>query len=434
MSIEVVREDKGKGLEVQLRVTIPAEELDHQRTLKLKEWAHKVKLPGFRPGRVPAHEVRKRYESAAHQELLQKMIQDSLQEAIRQVDVEPVAQPTINIKSSAIGSMLEYQVNFEQYPEIKLAKFESCTVKTPITTLPEKEVTAAIEKVRQQNRQFEIVEKPAELNNELVVDFKGLINGEPFEGGSASGYKLILGQGRMLADFETPLLGKCAGDTVEFPLTFPKDYHSQHLAGQSVHFTVKIYTVASGDLPELNEKFFKHLGLNPPTQTVFEAEVKQPLQSQLDQQVRELAKRRVFDMLISKHKVQLPEVLVEETLKNLEKDHTKQHKSPPSTREQKSLLKMAQRQVSLGLIMREIMRAQAIQLDELRVESAIRALAVPYVDSSVFVKWYQEDPARMEQIRSRVLEDQVVDWVLSKVKVKDEKVAYHQVTTLLAKE
>lgn len=434
MSIEVVREDKGKGLEVQLRVTIPAEELDQQRALKLKEWAQKVQLPGFRRGRVPAAEVRKRYESAAHQELLQTMIQESLQEAIRQVDVEPVAQPKLNIKSSAIGSMLEYQVNFEQYPEIKLAKFESCTVKKPITDLPEKEVQAAIEKVCQQNRQFEVVEKPAELDNELVVDFKGLMNGEPFEGGSASGYKLILGQGRMLEDFETPLLGKCAGDTVEFPLTFPADYHSQNLAGQSVHFTVKIHTVASGDLPELNEKFFKHLGLNPPTQAVFETEVKEPLQSQLDQQLWELSKRRVFDVLISKHKVQLPEVLVEETLKNLEQDHKKKNNSPPSTREQKSLLKMAQRQVSLGLIMREIMRDQAIQLDELRVESAIRALAVPYVDSSVFVKWYREDPARMEQIRSRVLEDQVVDWVLSKVKVKDETVAYHQVATLLEKE
>lgn len=434
MTFDLVREDKGKGLGVQLRITVPADQLNQQRDSKLKQWAKKVKLDGFRPGKVPMREVRKRFESAAHQECLQQTIQEVLQDAIKQIDVEPITQPKINIASSNIGEVLEFEVKFDQCPEVKLMNFAKSTIKKPVSALTKEAIAEAVVKVREQHRMFEVQDKPAENGDELVIDFKGMLGGEAFEGGSANEHKFVLGEGKMLPDFEQQLLEKRAGDTVEFPMTFPKDYHAKHLAGQSVRFAVKLHTVASGTLPELNEAFFKKLGCDPATQEGFEAEVSKPLQSQLEQQIKMVTKDRVLDLLEDKHKVQLPEQHVEQELARLEKLHAEKHGNGPDVKSQKQLMKQAQKNVTLSFVLREIMQKNEIKLDEMRVESEIRDMALPYVETSVFVQWYKEDEQRMEQLRAQVLEDQVIDWVISQVTIKEEKVPYANVAKMLEKE
>jgi len=432
MSIEIVRQDKGKDLTVKVSVTVPADEMNAARNVKLSEWAKRAKLPGFRPGRVPMQVIRQRYEAAAHGELLQTKVQETYEAALKQLNVEPVARPEINVLKSEVGEPLEYEATFEQYPTVELADFTHCSVKLPVAVIDDEQLQKAIEKVREEHRVFEAVESPAQTGDQVTIDFEGRLNGEVFEGGVASNHSFVLGQGRMLEDFESPILGKSAGDTLEFPMTFPKDYHQAALAGQSVEFAVKIHSVASGTLPELDEAFFKQLNLEPATLETFEDEVRKPLQAQLDDQIRALTKRRVFDVLTSKHKLLLPTVLVEDMVKQL--SSSKNTTEPLSKKEEKNLRKEAENQVALGLILRKIIEVENIQLDESRVDQMIQSLASPYMDSTAFVQWYREDKNRMNNIRSRVLEDQVLDWIVDQMKTKDDSMTSEKVSELLAKE
>lgn len=435
MIFDVIREDKGKDLQVILKIKVASDVIKKKRSAKLQEWSKKAKIDGFRPGKIPFQEIVRRFEKSAHGEVMQGLIEEGLQSAIKSEKVEPITQPKVNIVKSDIAEDLEFSVEFERSPNIDLVDLEKTEIKKPVSEVPDKVVQEAVQKVREQYTEFAEVDKKAENSDQLTIDFKGKLGEEFFDGGSADDYKFVLGQGSMLPEFEKALVGKSKGDVVDFPLTFPADYHATHLAGKLVNFNVKVCSVAKGVLPELNSEFFEKLRCEPPTKEGFYDQVKQPLVAQLDQQVDTIVRFRVFAMLADKHKFQIPESHIEEELKRLESAYKYSNQGKEiDTKEQKKLQKQAGNNVKLGFLLRHIVDEQQIHLDQALVDKELEKLSASYEDPSVFIKWYREDKARMENIKGQVLESQVIDWVLSKVKIKEESVVYDKIAELLEKE
>jgi trigger factor len=435
MIFDVIREDKGKDLQVVLKIKVASDVIKKKRSAKLQEWSKKAKIDGFRPGKIPFQEIVRRFEKSAHGEVMQGLIEEGLQSAIKSEKVEPITQPKVNIVKSDIAEDLEFSVEFERSPSIELVDLEKIEVKRPVSEVPDKVVQEAADKVREQYTEFEQADKKSENGDQLTIDFKGKLDGEFFDGGSADDYKFVLGQGNMLPEFEKALVGKSKGDEVEFPLTFPNDYHASNLAGKLVSFNVKICSVAKGVLPELNSEFFEKLRCEPPTKEGFYNQVKQPLVAQLEQQIDAVVKVRVFDLLSDKHKFQIPESHIEEELKRLESAYKYSNQGKEiDNKEQKKLQKQAGNNVKLGFLLRYIIDEQNIELDQSLVDKELEKLSAAYEDPAVFIKWYREDKARMENIRGQVLESQVIDWVLSKVKIKEESVAYEKIAEILEKE
>jgi len=418
-----------------LAIKIPADEVRVKRVAKLKEWSKKVKLDGFRPGKVPYSEIVKRFEKSAHQDVLQFFIEEGSRLAMDEAKLNAVSQPKVEVISDDIAGDLQYNLTFERTPDVKLTELSKLKIKKPLSEVPAEVVDEAVLKVREQYGTYEVTSKPASCGDEVTIDFNGFLDGKPFAGGSAEDYKVVLGQGKMLIDFENAVMDKVAGDEVQFPLTFPKDYHSADLAGKTVDFAVKIKAVAKGDLPELDEEFFKKLQCKPATLEVFSDQIKQPLQDQLEGQLRLIVKERIFTLLTDKHKFQLPESHVDGELSRLELEYKKTHQGEsPSVKEQKKLQKQAAHNVKLGFLLHHIIRVNDITLDENLVQAEIAKLGASYDDLEMFSKWYKEDKARLEGLHSQVLETQVVDWLLSQLNVQEETVAYSKVADILNKE
>ena len=435
MIFDVIRQDKGKDLQVLLKITVASEVVKNKRSAKLQELSKKVKLPGFRPGKVPFQEVVRRFEKSAHGEVMQVLIEEGLQSAIQSEKLEPISQPKVEVLKSEISGDLEFNVAFERSPNIELVDLTKLKVKKPVAEISAKVLEDAANKVRDQYTEFSVVEKKSAVGDQLTIDFKGKIDGELFDGGSADDFKFVLGQGNMLPEFEKALIGKSKDEVADFSLTFPADYHAAHLAGKLADFSVVVRAVAKGVLPELNEEFFEKLRCEPPTKDGFYEQVKKPLLDQLDQQLNAILKFRVFAALVDKHDFQIPESHIENELKRLESAFKYYNKGKEiDTKEQKNLQKKAGQNVQIGFLLRHIIDEQKIELDQSLVDKEIFSLSASYEDPSAFIKWYREDAARMEGVQAQVLENQVVDWVLSKISIQEESVAYDKVAELLEKE
>lgn len=416
------------ALERRLTIGVPAERIESEVNKRLEQTARRAKIPGFRPGKVPMSVIRQRYEDAARQEALGDVIQATFYEAVVEQKLKPAGAPSVEPKVFEKGKDLEYTATFEIYPEFEVTGLESIAVERLQAEVTDADVDNMLEILRKQNTRYEQVEREARNDDQLNIDFVGKIDGEAFAGGSAKGTLLVLGSGRMIPGFEEGLLGAKAGDERVLSLVFPEDYQNLDLAGKAAEFAVTVNSVAEAKLPELNAEFFALFGINESTLEAFRAEVRKNMERELRQAIKAKIKNQVMDGLLAVNPVEVPKALVESEVNRLRVQAVQQFGGniKPEQLPAELFEEQAKRRVVLGLIIAEMVKQFEIKPDEQRVRGLIEEMAAAYQEPEQVISWYYKNEQQLNEVRSVVLEEQVVDTVLQKANVTDKAVSYEE--------
>jgi trigger factor len=416
------------ALERRLTIGVPAERIESEVSKRLEQTARRAKIPGFRPGKVPMSVIRQRYEDAARQEALGDVIQATFYEAVVEQKLKPAGAPSVEPKVFEKGRDLEYTATFEIYPEFEVTGLEGIAVERLQAEVTDADVDSMLEILRKQNTRYEQVEREAHNDDQLNIDFVGKIDGEAFAGGSAKGTLLVLGSGRMIPGFEEGLVGAKAGDERVLSLTFPEDYQNLDLAGKAAEFAVTVNSVAEAKLPELNAEFFALFGINESTLEAFRAEVRKNMERELRQAIKAKIKNQVMDGLLAVNPVEVPKALVESEVNRLRVQAVQQFGGniKPEQLPAELFEEQAKRRVVLGLIIAEMVKQFEIKPDEQRVRGLIEEMAAAYQEPEQVISWYYKNEQQLNEVRSVVLEEQVVDTVLQKANVTDKAVSYEE--------
>ncbi len=416
------------ALERRMSITVPAERIETQVNKRLQQTAQKAKIPGFRPGKVPMSVIRQRFEADARQEAVGDVIQSSFYEAVAEQKLAPAGQPSVEPKVLEKGKDLEFVATFEVFPEIKVSGLEGIAIERQQAEVADSDVDNMLDILRKQNTRFEAVERAAEKDDQLNIDFVGKIDGEAFAGGSATGTQLVLGSGRMIPGFEDALIGAKAGEERVINPTFPEDYQNLDLAGKTAEFTVKVNSVSAPQLPELNDEFFALFGIKEGGLEGFRAEVRKNMERELRQAIKSKVKNQVMEGLLAANPVEVPKALIASEVNNLRVQAVQQFGGniKPDQLPAELFEEQAKRRVSLGLIVAEVVKQFELKPDDARVRELIQEMASAYQEPEQVVAWYYKNDQQLNEVRSVVLEEQVVDTVLQKANVTDKSVSYEE--------
>jgi len=416
------------ALERRMTIGVPAERIEAEVNKRLQQTARNAKIPGFRPGKVPMSVIRQRYEADARQEALGNVIQASFYEAVVEHKLNPAGAPAVEPKVFEKGKDLEYIATFEVFPEFEVGAFDSIEVERLSADVADSDLDNMLEVLRKQNVRYEQVERAAQTEDQLNIDFVGKIEGEAFSGGSASGTQLVLGSGRMIPGFEDGLVGAKAGEEKVLNLNFPEDYQNLELAGKAAEFTVTVNSVSEAKLPELNEEFFGQFGIKETGLDGFRAEVRKNMERELRQAIKAKIKNQVMDGLVSTNPIEVPKALLDNEVDRLRVQAVQQFGGniKPDQLPAELFTEQAKRRVVLGLIVAEVVKQNELKPDEARVRELIQEMASAYQEPEQVVSWYYKNDEQLNEVRSVVLEEQVVDTVLQKASVTDKAVSYEE--------
>ena len=416
------------ALERRMTVGVPAERIETEVSKRLQQTARRAKVQGFRPGKAPMSIIRQRYEDSARQDVLGEMVQTSFYEAVTSQNLNPAGSPAIELKGFDKDAGLEYVATFEVFPEVALAGFDAISVERLQAEVTDADVDNMLEILRKQSASYQAVERAAQNGDQVNIDFVGRIDGEAFAGGSAQGTQLVLGSGRMIPGFEDGLVGAAAGEERVVAVTFPADYQNLDLAGKAAEFTITVNSVAETVLPELNDEFFAKFGVKEGGVDGFRVEVRQNMERELRQAIKGKIKTQVMDGLLAANPVEVPKALISNEVNRLRAQAVQQFGGniKPETLPAEIFEPQAVRRVQLGLLIAEVVKSTGIQPDEDRVRAMVEEMASAYQQPEQVVAWYYQNPQQLEQVRSVVLEEQVVDTVLQQANVSDKQVSYEE--------
>lgn len=416
------------ALERRMTIGVPAERIEAEVNKRLQQTARNAKIPGFRPGKVPMSVIRQRYEADARQEALGNVIQASFYEAVVEQKLNPAGAPAVEPKVFEKGKDLEYIATFEVFPEFEVGAFDTIEVERLSAEVADSDLDNMLEVLRKQNVRYEQADRAAQNEDQLNIDFVGKVEGEAFAGGSATGTQLVLGSGRMIPGFEDALVGTKAGEEKVLNLTFPEDYQNLELAGKAAEFTVTVNSVSEAKLPELNEAFFGQFGIKETGLDGFRAEVRKNMERELRQAIKAKVKNQVMDGLVSTNPIEVPKALLDNEVDRLRVQAVQQFGGniKPDQLPAELFSEQAKRRVVLGLIVAEVVKQNELKPDEARVRELIQEMASAYQEPEQVVSWYYKNEEQLNEVRSVVLEEQVVDTVLQKAKVTDKSVSYEE--------
>lgn len=414
------------ALERRMTIAVPAERVENEVNKRLQQTAKRAKVAGFRPGKVPMSVIRQRFEADARQEAFGDLVQASFYEAIVEQKLNPAGAPAVEPKSFEKGKDLEFVAIFEVFPEFTLGGLESISVERLSAEVADADLDNMLEVLRKQNTRFEAVERAAQNDDQVNIDFVGKVDGEVFAGGSAKGTQLVLGSGRMIPGFEDGLVGAKAGEERVVNVTFPEDYQNLDLAGKAAEFTITVNSVAAPVLPELNEEFFAQFGIKESTLEGFRTEVRKNMERELRQAIKAKVKNQVMDGLLAANPIEVPKALLENEVNRLRVQAVQQFGGniKPEQLPAELFEEQAKRRVVLGLIVAEVVKQFELKPDEGKVREMIEEMASAYQEPEQVIAWYYKNDQQLNEVRSVVLEEQVVDTVLQKATVTDKSVSY----------
>ncbi|OCF96595.1 trigger factor [Gilliamella sp. wkB308] len=418
-----------QGLGRRLSITIKAENIKKAIDKELVNTAKKVRIDGFRKGKVPLKLVEQRYGASILQEALSDLMQKSFVDAIIQEKLNPAGAPTYTPKEYKNGEDYTFDVEFEVYPDVKVKDLDKIEVEKPVAEVVDADVETMIETLRKQQGTWKVTEQAAGEQNRVTLDFVGKVDGEEFEGGKANDFALVLGQGRMIPGFEDAIIGHKAGDSFDINVTFPEDYHAENLKGKPAVFAATLTKVEELELPELTEDVIKRFGIADGTIESLRAEVRKNMTRELNATIRNKIKSQVIDGLVKNNEIEVPTALIDREVDVLRQQalsrfggNIKQPMELP-----KELFEAeAKRRVSIGLLFSEIIESNKLKADEARVQTLIDEIATAYEDPKEVIEYYRKDKKAMDNIRSVALEDQVVDLLLASAKVTDKNSSFSE--------
>ena len=413
------------SLERRLSVTLPLDQVNSEIENRLKRLARTVKLHGFRPGKVPLKIVEQQFGGQVRQEVLGDAVQSSFGEAVKEKNLRVAGYPRIEVKSAAdAGGKFEYTATFEVYPELAIGELGSVKIERPLVNIGDAEADKTIEILRKQRTHYHSTGRPAQSGDQVLMDFRGSIDGNPFEGSAGTDQYVVLGGGQLLADFEKNVLGMKAGEKT-FELRFPDDYHGKEVAGKTARFEVTIKDVREPHVPEADAEFAKSLGVADGDISRMRAEVKANLEREVKRRAGTRVKDQVMKALLDATRVELPRALLEMEIDRLL--HNMRHdlearglKADKVPMPREAFEPEARRRVSLGLILAELVKKHGLEAKPDQVKAVVGEYAQSYEKPEEVVRWYYQSPDRLREVESIVLEDNVVQWVLANARVEDK--------------
>ena len=418
-----------QGLGRRLSITIKAEDITKAVDKELINTAKKVRIDGFRKGKVPLKIVEQRYGASILQDALSDLMQRNFVDAIIQEKLNPAGAPTYTPKEYKNGEDYTFTVEFEVYPEIKVENLDKIEVEKPIAQVADADIETMIETLRKQQGTWKEVEKAAEEQYRVTLDFVGQVDGAEFEGGKANDFALVLGQGRMIPGFEDAIIGHKAGDKFDINVTFPENYHAENLKGKPAVFASTLKKVEELELPELTEDVVKRFGLVDGTVESLRAEVRKNMTRELNATIRNKVKTQAIDGLVKNNEIDVPVALIDREVDVLRQQalsrfggNVKQGMELP-----KELFEAeAKKRVTTGLLFSEIIESNKLTADESRVQALIDEIATAYEDPKEVLEYYRKDKKAMENMRAVALEDQVVDLLLASAKVTEKNYSFSE--------
>ena len=403
-----------------MTVELPAAQIDETVEKRLKALAGRVKIDGFRPGKVPFSLVKKRYSDSVRYEVVESLLGSSFQEAARQQNLRVAGLPDIDLKTLEAGKNLEYVASFQVYPEFTIAGVDTLNITRLTSEVTDADLDKMIEVIRKQNQDWQTVERAAQNGDSVTIDFVGTLDGETFEGGSANDYAVELGAGRMLKDFEEGLIGMQAGEEKTVDVAFPDNYQAENLKGKTAQFKLSVKQVREPVLPEIDADFIKRFGVDAGDVETFRAEVKKNMLHELDKALKSQVKQQVMDGLADLHAIEVPKALVADEVNYIREEFQQNTGSSAQNLPDALVAPQAERRVKLGLIVGEVIRQHNLQRDPARVDAMLESLASTYEDPQALISYYRQDRKAMQTIEAAVMEEMIVDWVLEKATVTDE--------------
>ena len=422
--------EKTSELSRKMTVSIPESVVQEKMDAQFKKLAREVKVDGFRPGKVPVSMVKKLYGDRVKSDVTGDLIQSTYFEALQQQDLSPAGYPNLQPVDKEEG--FEYVAEFEVYPEVSLDAVANLDISRPSATVVDADVEAMIEKLRQQKKTWADVERKSQAQDRVTIHFSGTSEGENFTDGKVENYAVEIGGQQMIPGFEDELKGLSAGESKTFSIVFPEKYNSEKLAGKTAEFEIELVKVEESVLPELDADFIKAYGVEDGDVVSFRADVRANMERELLQGLKNKLKNNVMDALYEKVEITTPNALIDQEIQAL--------MQPYAERAQKMRLKLedlqlprdmfenqAKRRVTLGLLLGEIISQNEIKIDDEKVRSVIEDMAKSYEKPEDVVNWYYADKKRLNDVQQMVLEDQAVEWVVSKAKITDETVGFSDV-------
>ena len=419
-------------LERSLDLSVVIADLDNEIDQRLKRMGKNLKMPGFRPGKVPFNIVKQTYGHDAYADALNGALEKSFTEAVKAQQLRVAGSPRIEPKKTESETHLEFTAVFEVYPEIKVADLKDVEIERPVLEVGASELENTLNVLRKQRVSYEPVDRAAAKGDRVTIDFLGKKDGEPFQGGEAKDYPFVLGEGTMLADFENAVTGLKAGEAKSFEMTFPADYHAKDLAGQAVTFDITVKQVSEAVLPEIDTEFAKSLGIADGDVEKMRAEIETNLKREVKSRLKSRVKNQVMEALLKTNPIEVPKALVEVEIdqlihnarQDMEQRSGKKMKDFPMQREW--FADQAKRRVSLGLVLSEIVKVNELHAKPEQIKSVVEEAAQSYEHPEEVVRWYYAQPQRLAEIEGVVIEDNVVEWALSSAKVLDKAIAFDE--------
>lgn len=420
-----------QGLERKLTVSVPAERIENEVENRLRNLARTARLKGFRPGKVPLKVMASRYGPQVRQEVVNEVTQSSFYEAISQEKLQLAGMPRFQPQVVEPGKDLQYEAVFEVLEDVKLAPLANVEIAKPVAEIAEQDVDNMLETLRRQRMQWRPVERPAQNDDQVVIDFHGTIDGEVFAGNKGEEVPVVLGAGSFLEGFEEGLIGAVAGETRVLELRFPDDYHVSSVAGKPVRFEVKVHTVSEPELPAIDAEFASSFEVPDATVESLREEVRKTMQAEMEEAIRDRIKLRVMDALYRENPIDVPQSKVEEQTELMLSQAGDTLKSRGLSEEELNLDRavfeeQARRRVALGVLVNEIVKQQGFAAEPDRVRARVESIAAGYENPNDAIKWYYADRSRLASIEELVLEDHVVDWVLEQADVKEEPATFDE--------
>ena len=417
-----------RGLKKEIRISVPLSAIEDQKTRRFTQIAKTAKLPGFRPGKVPDKIIHQKYGDKVIQEVLSDLLDSTYIESIREKNLKPAGPPEVKIDEYVDGKDFAYTATIEVYPEFKLKGLEKISVEKPKVEISQKDINAMIENLQKQRGTWNPVERPSKKDDQLLVDFEGKIDGEVFEGGVAKDFVITLGNGQMLPEFDEALLNVTVNQDKEIQLTFPGNYHKEELANKKAVFSVSVKEIKELKMAEIDETFVRSFGIESGDAKGLIDEVKTSMEKELEAKINDEIRQNIMVYLREKNSIEIPEVMVHQEAHALQKDWMRQAgiEEAEQAPELENFEKIAKERVQLGLLVNELVRVQEIKVDQDRVKTKLEEVTNRYPKPEEIRKMYEQTPQLMDQIRSAVIEDLVIDWLMERTEFQNKEVEFKE--------
>ena len=419
-----------EGLKRSLTVELPVDAFNQKTDEILQSLAKKVRIDGFRKGKIPATILRQRFGASAKADATNEIVSETLEEALTDADVSPAVQPSLTNVDTESGDNFIYTIEFEVYPEVSLAPLSSLNINQISAAVSEEDEERAMQDLQDRATEYKTVKRKSKNGDRLIIDFEGLLDGESFEGGAAEGFEIILGRGSMIEGFEQGLIDVAAGKTVEVKATFPEDYHVENLAGREAVFKVKVNEVGSPKEIKRDDEFAKKYG-EKDFETM-KSRMSKQMQLELSSRLVQQNKDAAFTALLTANDFEVPEGSVSAEAMKLQQDmeaRMEQQGMPSKGNFPEAMFQEeASRRVKLGLLINKIANDSEIKPEKEQVDAKLKEMSMQYGESSQqMIDWYNSDPSRLAGVESIVVEELVAKHVVLEAKVNVTEKTFQEI-------